>query len=116
VAKFKYFRTTVTNKNCIHNETKRRLNVGNNCYNSVKSLSPFILPINTKIKIYKNIILPLVLYRYETWSLTVREEHRLWVFENRALRRIFGPKREEVAGGGRRLRRIIRVVKSIRMR
>jgi hypothetical protein len=47
-----------------------------------------------KIKIYKNIILPVVLYGCETWSLTLREEHRLRVFENRVLRRIFGPKRD----------------------
>jgi hypothetical protein len=50
---------------------------------------------NLKIKIYKTVILPVVLYRCETWSLTLREEHRLRVFENRVLRRIFGPKREE---------------------
>jgi hypothetical protein len=48
-----------------------------------------------KIKIYKTVILPVVLYGCETWSLTLREEHRLRVFENRVLRRIFGPKREE---------------------
>jgi hypothetical protein len=47
-----------------------------------------------KIKIYKTVILPVVLYGCETWSLTLREEHRLGVFENRVLRRIFGPKRE----------------------
>jgi hypothetical protein len=46
-------------------------------------------------KIYKTVILPVVLYGCETWSLTLREEHRLWVFENRVLRRIFGPGREE---------------------
>jgi hypothetical protein len=49
-----------------------------------------------KIKIYKSIILPVDLYGCETWSLTLREEHRLRVFENRVLRRIFGPKRDEV--------------------
>jgi hypothetical protein len=48
-------------------------------------------------------ILPVVLYRYETWSLTLREEHRLRAFENRVLRRTFGPKREDVAGSWRRL-------------
>jgi hypothetical protein len=52
-----------------------------------------------KIKIYKTIILPVVLYGCETWSLTLREEHRLRVFENRVLRRIFGPKRDEVTRG-----------------
>jgi hypothetical protein len=50
---------------------------------------------NLKFKIYKTVILPVVLYGCETWSLTLREEHRLRVFENRVLRRIFGPKREE---------------------
>jgi hypothetical protein len=49
---------------------------------------------NLKIKIYKTVILPVVLYACETWSLTLREEHRLRVFENRVLRRIFGPERE----------------------
>jgi hypothetical protein len=53
---------------------------------------------NLDIKIHKNIILPVILYGCETWSLALREEHRLWVFENRVMRRIFGPKREEVAG------------------
>jgi hypothetical protein len=56
-----------------------------------------------KIKIHKTIILPIVLYGCETWSLTLREENRLRVFENSVLRRIFGPKRVEVAGGWRRL-------------
>jgi hypothetical protein len=55
------------------------------------------------IRIYKTIILSVVLYGYETWSLTVREEHRLRVFENRVLSRIFGPKRDEVTGDSRRL-------------
>jgi hypothetical protein len=50
---------------------------------------------NLKIKIYKTVVLPVVLYECETWSLTLREEHRLRVFENRVLRRTFGPKREE---------------------
>jgi hypothetical protein len=51
-----------------------------------------------KIKIRRNIILPVALYECETWSLTLREERRLRVFENRVLRRIFGPKREEETG------------------
>jgi hypothetical protein len=58
---------------------------------------------NVKIKIHKTIILPVVLYGCETWSLTLREEQRLRVFENRVLRRIFGPKRYEVTGGWRKL-------------
>jgi hypothetical protein len=52
-----------------------------------------------KIRIYKTIILPVVLYGCETWSLTLKEEHRLRVFENRVLMRIFGPKRDDVTGG-----------------
>jgi hypothetical protein len=56
-----------------------------------------------KVRIYKTIILPVVLYGCETWSLTVREEHKLRVFENRVLRRIFGPKRDGVTGGWRKL-------------
>jgi len=53
---------------------------------------------NVKIKIYRTIILPVVLYGYETWSLTLREERRLRVFENRVLGRVYGPKRDEVTG------------------
>jgi hypothetical protein len=54
-------------------------------------------------RIYKTVVLPVVLYGYETWFLTLREDHRLRVFQNRVLRRIFGPKRDEVTGGWRRL-------------
>jgi hypothetical protein len=57
---------------------------------------------NLKIRIYKTTILPVVLYGCETWSLTLKEEHRLRVFENRMLRRIFGPKRDEVTGEWRK--------------
>jgi hypothetical protein len=56
-----------------------------------------------KVKIYKTTIRPVVLYGRETWSLTLREEHRLRVFENRVLRRIFGTKRDEVTGDWRKL-------------
>jgi hypothetical protein len=66
-------------------------------------LSSRLLPKNLKIRIYKTIILPVVLYWCETWSLTLREEHRLRVFENRVLRRIYGPKGDEVAGEWRKL-------------
>ena len=61
-------------------------------------LSSRLLSKNLKIKIYRTIILPVVLYGCETWSLTLREERRLRVFENRVLRRVFGPKRDEVTG------------------
>jgi hypothetical protein len=84
----------------IQEEIKRRFNLGNACYHSVqKLLSSRLLSKNVKIKIYKTIILPVILYGYRTWSLTLREEHRLRLFENRVLRRIFGPKRNEVTGG-----------------
>jgi hypothetical protein len=66
-------------------------------------LSSRLLSRNVKVKIYKTIILPVVLYGCETWSLTLREEHKLRVFENRVLRRIFGPKRDEVTGERRKL-------------
>jgi hypothetical protein len=62
-----------------------------------------LLSRNVKIKVYKTIILPVVLYGCETWTLTLREEHKQRVFENRALRRIFGPKWDEVTGERRKL-------------
>jgi hypothetical protein len=58
---------------------------------------------NVKVKIYKTSCLPVVLYGYEAWSLTLREEHRLRLFESRVLRRIFGPNRDEVTGEWRKL-------------
>jgi hypothetical protein len=88
----------VTNQNCIQEEIKGRLKPGNTYYHSVENLlSSSLLSKNLKIKIYKNMILSVVLYGCETWLLTLREKHRRWVFENRALR-IFGPKRDEVTG------------------
>jgi len=58
---------------------------------------------NIKIEIYRTVVLPVVLYGCDTWSLTLREERRLRVFENRELRRIFGPKTDEVTGEWRKL-------------
>jgi hypothetical protein len=95
--------TTVTNQNLIKKEIKRRLNSGNACYHSVQKLRSRLLSKNLKIRIYKTIILSVVLCGCETLSLTLREEHRLRVFENRVLRRLFGPKRDEVTGGQRKL-------------
>jgi len=66
-------------------------------------LSSGLLPKNINIKIYKTITWPVILYRCETWSLTLREERRLRVFKNRMLRKIFGTKREDVAGKWRKL-------------
>jgi hypothetical protein len=84
-AQFKYLGTAVTNQNLIQEEIKRRLNSGNACYHSVqKRLSSHVLSKNVKIRIYKTIILAVVLYGCETWSPTLREEHRLRVFEKSA--------------------------------
>jgi len=66
-------------------------------------MSSSLLSKKLKIKIGRTIILPVVLYGCETWSLTLREEHRLRVFENKVLRRVFGPKRDEVTGEWRKL-------------
>jgi hypothetical protein len=99
VSQSKYLGTTVTNQNFIQEEIKRRLNFGNACYHSIENLlSSRLLSKNLKIRIHKTIILPVALYGCETWSLTLRKEHRLRVFENRVLRRIFGPKTNEVTG------------------
>jgi hypothetical protein len=104
VQKLKYLGTTVTIQNFIQEETKRRLNSGNVCYYSVQNLlSSRLLSKNVIIRTHKTIILPVVLYGCEPWSLTLWEEHRLRVFENRVLRRIFGPKRDEVTGEWRKL-------------
>jgi hypothetical protein len=94
VTKFEYLGTTLTNQNDIHDEIKCRLNSGNACYYSVQNLlSSRLITKNLKIKIYKTVIFPVVLYGCETWSLTLRKEHRLRFFENTVLRRIFGRKR-----------------------
>jgi hypothetical protein len=93
-----------SNQNLIQEEIKRRLNSGNACCHSIQNLLfSRLLSKNTKIRIYKSIILLVVLYGCETWSLTSRQEHRLRVFENKVLRRISGPKRDEVTGGWRKL-------------
>jgi hypothetical protein len=103
VAKFKYLGTKLTDQNSLQKEIKSRLNLEDACYHSVQSLlSSCLLSRNVKVKIYKTTTLPVVLYGCETWSLTLREEHRLSVFENRVLRTIFGRK-TEVTGEWRKL-------------
>ncbi|KAJ4428068.1 hypothetical protein ANN_24082 [Periplaneta americana] len=104
VEKLKYFGATVTNINYTREEIKHRINMGNACYYSVeKLLSSSLLSKNLKVRIYKTVILPVVLHGCETWTLTLREEHRLRVFENKVLRKIFGAKRDEVTGEWRKL-------------
>jgi len=102
--KYSYMGTTLTHQNSIAEEIKSRLRSGNACYHSVQNLlSSRLLSKNFKVKIYRTIILPVVLYGCETWSLTLREERKLSVFENMVLRRIFGPRRDEATGEWRRL-------------
>jgi len=99
VEEFKYLGPTLTNQNSIQEEIKCRLKLGNACYYSVQNLlSPRLLSKNLKIKIHRIKILPVVLYGCETWSLTLRKERMLRVFENRVLRRVFGSKRDGVTG------------------
>jgi len=120
--------TTLTYQNSISEEMKSRLRLRNACYHSMQNLlSSRLLFKNLKIKVYGTIILLVVLYGCETWSLTLREERKLRVFENMVLRRICGPRREVVTGEWRSLLNedlndlysslnIVRVIKSRRMR
>jgi uncharacterized protein (UPF0548 family) len=112
----------------MHEEIKSILNSGNACYCSVQNRLPSRqLHKNVKIKIHGTIILAVVLYECKTWSLTLREECRLRMFENMVLRRVFGCKREDVRGEWRKLNdhklhnlysslNIIRTIKSRRMK
>ena len=128
VKEFKYLGTALKNQNSIQEEIKSKLNSGNVCYHSVYNLlSSTLLSKNVKIKIYKNIILYVVLYECESLSLTLREGHRLRVSEYWVLRRIFGPNRDKVRMEWKKLNNeefnylysspnIVRVIKSRRMR
>ena len=101
---FRYLETPVTNQNSIQEEIRSSLRSGNACYHSLQNTgSSSLLSTYIKIKIHGNIILSLDLYGCETWSLTLREERRLRLVENRVLRRIFGPNRDGVTGEWRRL-------------
>jgi len=125
---FRYLGTALTNQNSIAEEIKSRLRSGNACHHLVQNLLSSRMPSrNLKIKRYRTIILPVVLYGCETWLLTLLEESKLRVFENMVLRRIFGPRRDEVTGEWRRLHNeelndlysspnIVRVIKSRSLR
>ena len=95
IEQFKYLGTTLSYQNSFQKEIKSRLNSGNSAQNVFSSS---LLSKNIKNKKNGNIIFPVVLYERETQSLSLREESRLRVFENRVLRRIYGPKQGEVTG------------------
>jgi hypothetical protein len=98
LAKFKYMCTTLTDQNCMNEEMKSILKSGNAYYHSVQSLLSFcVLSRNVKVKVQNTVILLVVLYGYEIWSHTKGSDW-LRVFENRVLRRIFGPERDELTG------------------
>ena len=95
VEEFKYLRKLYQIIMFIQEEFKIRLQSGNACYNSVQNFLSSSLPLKIKkIKIYRTIILPVVLYGCETWSVTVKEKSTLMVFKDKLLRRIFGPKKD----------------------
>ena len=128
VEKFKYLGVTITNMNGIREEITRKINMGNACYYSLEKIFlSHVLSKKLKVNTYKTIILPVVFYGCETLSLTLREEHRLRVFENKVLRKIFGAKRDEITREWRKLHNaelhayfsspnIIRDLKSRRLR
>jgi hypothetical protein len=99
---FRCFGMTLTNESC--NKKIRKLSLGNVwCHSVLKFMSSCLLSKNVKIKTFKKLILPAILSGCEYWFITQREEHRHRVFENRQMRRILGPNREEVTGDRRKL-------------
>jgi hypothetical protein len=104
VVKLKYLGTMLTDQNCMNEEINSRLNSGNASYHLIESLfSSHLLLRNIKVEVYKTIIVPFVLYGCDTSSLILRQEHRLRVFENSFVRRIFLPQRDDVTGEWRKL-------------
>jgi hypothetical protein len=97
VDQFRYLGTTLTIKIPFMEKLKSVLNSGNACYHLVQNpLSSSLPSKNVKTEIYGPVIMPVRLYGHKIWSLRLREEHRLRVFGDRVLRKIFGPKRDEV--------------------
>ena len=128
VNKFKYLGAYVTSKNEVTEEIKSRLASGNACFYSVqKLLTSRLISRKLKLKIYRTVILPVILYGCESWSTTVADEQKLRVFENKILRKIYGPKRDEMTGEWRRLHNeelhglydspdVVKIMKSRRLR
>jgi len=127
VEQLKYLGATFTDQNSVQEEIESKLKSGNACCHSLQNLSSSWLSENIKIKMYRTIILSVVLFGCETWSLTLKEEHRQRVLENRLLMRIFVPKRDEVTKEWRNLHieelndlysspSIVRVIKLRRMK
>jgi hypothetical protein len=128
VNKFKYLGAYITSRNEVAEEIKSRLVSGNACFFSVqKLLASRLISRKLKLKLYRTVILPVILYGCESWSTTLADEHKLRVFENKVLRKIYGPKRDEITGEWRRLHNeelhelydspdIIRIMKSRRLR
>lgn len=118
----------VTSKNEVTEEIKSRLVSGNACFYSVqKLLTSRLISRKLKLKIYRTVILPVILYGCESWSTTLADEHKLRVFENKVLRKIYGPKRDEMTGEWRRLHNeelhglydspdVVKIMKSKRLR
>ena len=108
VVDLEFLGTTLTNQNTIQEEIKRNLKSGNACYHSVQNLlSSSLLCKNLNTKMYRKINLPVILYGCEIWLLTLKVVCRLWVSENRVLRRIFGPRRNEVTGECKKLKNVV---------
>jgi hypothetical protein len=128
VKQFKCLGISLTNQHSVQEEIKSRLKAGNASYRSMQNLlSSCLLCTSIKFKTYGTVILPVVLYECETWSLALRKECRLRFFANRVLRSIFGPKRDEVTREWRKLHNeelndlycsanIFQMIKSRRMR
>ncbi len=101
VSEFKYLGTTINDENKIRVEINRRMHSSNACFCAVNGLlKSKLLSKNVKVRVYKTIIMPVLLYGCETWALTKAHENRFRVFENKVLRKIFGQKETKRPGNG----------------